>query len=103
MGVVRGIPDLFLPVPKVMVPFGHDDKFPGVLLTDMTGKEIASVCCGLWIEMKRTKRGKHETVQKDWAAYLEACGYSVILCKGAMAAHDQVIAFDIERTKPCAS
>jgi hypothetical protein len=58
---------------------------------------------GLWIEMKRAKGGKHETVQKDWAAYLEACGYSVILCKGAMAAHDQVIAFDIERTKPCAS
>jgi hypothetical protein len=58
---------------------------------------------GLWIEMKRAKGGKHEVVQKDWAAYLEACGYSVILCKGAMAAHDQVIAFDIERTKPCAS
>jgi hypothetical protein len=72
-GVSPGVPDLFIPA------------------------------WGLWIEMKRTKRGKHETEQKSWAAYLESVGYSVILCKGALAAHDAVIAFDVERKKECAS
>jgi hypothetical protein len=72
-GVSSGVPDLFIPA------------------------------WGLWIEMKRVKRGKHETAQKDWASYLEACGYSVILCKGALAASTDVIAFDMERRKSCAS
>lgn len=72
-GVSPGVPDLFVPA------------------------------WGLWIEMKRVKRGKHEEAQKSWAAYLESCGYSVILCKGALAAHDDVIAFDVERNKGCVS
>ena len=82
LGVKKGIPDLFLPVPKVMVPFGHDDKFPGVLLADMTGKEIASVCCGLWIEMK-VPGGRESPEQKEFAREAVLGGYGYAVCWSA--------------------
>jgi hypothetical protein len=81
-GVRAGVSDLFLPVPKVMVPFGHDDKFPGVLLTDMTGKEIASVCCGLWIEMKAGK-GKESPEQIAFGHEAVSAGYGYAVCWSA--------------------
>lgn len=60
-GVSAGVPDLFIPA------------------------------WGLWIEMKRREGGSLSAEQKDWIAYLEACGYSVLTPKGAHAACDAVI------------
>lgn len=60
-GVVRGVPDLFIPEWRV------------------------------WVEMKRVKGGSLSPDQKDMIAYLEAVGYFVIVGKGAAGASKQVI------------
>lgn len=52
-GAVRGIPDLFWPELK------------------------------LWIEMKRVKGGGLSPEQKDWIEYLNSCGYTAVMCRGA--------------------
>lgn len=57
-GVKAGVPDLFLPVPRV----GYH---------------------GLYIEMKRQKGGRVSDDQKDWIAFLTAQGYRTAVCKGA--------------------
>jgi hypothetical protein len=62
-GVRSGVPDLYVPVWK------------------------------LWIEMKRTTGGRLSTDQKDWIAYLEGIGDTVIVARGAKDASEQVIAF----------
>lgn len=62
-GVVKGVPDLFVPAWK------------------------------LWIEMKRSKGGSLSNEQKDLIQYLEGSGYSVIVGKGAEDAIMQVIDF----------
>ena len=92
MGVVAGVADLFLPVPKVMVPFGHDDRWPGVLISDSSEREIASVCCGLWIEMKDPgsgkvkssggSRGKESEAQIKWGYEIRNAGYAWAACWG---------------------
>jgi hypothetical protein len=48
----------------------------------MTGKEIASVCCGLWIEMKAGK-GKESPEQKEFAHEAVRAGYAYSCCWGA--------------------
>ena len=62
-GVVKGVPDLFVPAWR------------------------------LWIEMKRTKGGSLSPEQKDWIAYLEGCGYQCVVGKGAEDAKRQISAF----------
>ena len=62
-GVVKGVPDLFVPA------------------------------CRLWIEMKRTKGGSLSPEQKDWREYLQSVGYWVIVGKGADDAKRQISAF----------
>jgi hypothetical protein len=62
-GVVKGVPDLFIPAWK------------------------------LWVEMKRTKGGSLSPEQKDWIKYLEEVGYCVKVCKGAEDAKKQIQAF----------
>lgn len=52
-GVKAGVPDLFLPSLRI------------------------------FIELKRAKGGKVSQAQKDMATRLEACGYRVVVCKGA--------------------
>jgi hypothetical protein len=52
-GVVRGVPDLFIPEWRV------------------------------WVEMKRIKGGSVSAEQKDWMAYLESVNYFCIVGKGA--------------------
>ena len=52
-GVVKGVPDLFIPE------------------------------WGLWIEMTRQKGGSLSDDQKDWIAYLQSRGYKAVCCKGA--------------------
>lgn len=66
-GVTSGVPDTFIPEWK------------------------------LWIEFKRIKGSKTPPEQKDWKAYLESCGYTVIHAKGASAARNQVLEFVKER------
>lgn len=60
-GVVRGVPDLFIPEWK------------------------------LWIEMKRVKGGSLSPDQKDWIKYLESVGYCVIVGKGEIDAREQIL------------
>lgn len=62
-GVCAGVPDLFIPE------------------------------WGLWLEMKRTKGGSVSAEQKDWAEYLEWCGYKWQVAKGAKQAKDIVLNF----------
>jgi hypothetical protein len=52
-GVSAGVPDLFVPAFR------------------------------LWIEMKRVKGGRLSPDQKDWIQYLEANGYTALVCHGA--------------------
>jgi len=51
-GTVAGVPDLFIPAWK------------------------------LWVEMKRSKGGRLSDMQKDWIAYLEGVGHTVIVGHG---------------------
>lgn len=48
---------------------------------------------GLWIEMKRTRGGTVSPEQRDWIAYLESIGQTVIVAKGANEAIAKVTAF----------
>ena len=59
-GVKAGVPDLFLPSLRI------------------------------FIELKRAKGGKVSPAQKDMAQRLEACGYRVVVCKGAKEAVDVI-------------
>ena len=60
-GVSPGVPDLF--VPKWL----------------------------LWVEMKRSAGGTVSPAQKDWIAYLEGIGHTVIIGRGFDDAKEQVI------------
>lgn len=60
-GVVRGIPDLFVPEFSV------------------------------WVEMKRTKGGRLSKDQKEVIRYLESIGHTVIVGKGAQDASRQLL------------
>ena len=62
-GVVRGIPDLYIP------------------------------SCNLWVEMKRVKGGRISPDQKKIISYLESVGHTVIVGKGAGDASKQVLEF----------
>ena len=62
-GVVKGIPDLFVPA------------------------------WGLWIEMKRQKGGRVEPEQKEVMAYLESIGHRAIVAKGDEDARRQVLEY----------
>jgi hypothetical protein len=62
-GVSPGVPDLFIPEWR------------------------------LWIEMKRIKGGSLSAEQKDWIAYLEGCGYTCFVAKGAAQAKEMVLGF----------
>ena len=60
-GVSAGVPDLFVPA------------------------------WGLWVEMKRSTEGVVSPAQKDWIAYLEGIGHTVIIGRGFDDAMEQVI------------
>lgn len=45
----------------------------------------------LWIEMKRQQGGRLSAAQKDWIAYLEEVGHTVIVGKGWEDARGQVL------------
>jgi len=68
-GVVKGVPDLFVPA------------------------------WGLWIEMKRTVGGALSADQKDWIRYLQSCGYHCIVGKGAKDAQDKTMEFKSNANK----
>jgi|TARA_B110000211_G_scaffold57297_1_gene64014 hypothetical protein len=62
-GVVRGIPDLFIPQ------------------------------WNLWVEMKRVSGGRLSPEQKGMIGYLEGVGHKVIVGKGAADASKQILEF----------
>ena len=45
----------------------------------------------LWVEMKRVKGGRLSGEQKDWIAYLESIGYTVVVGLGAKDASRKVM------------
>ena len=59
-GVSAGVPDLYIPAWRV------------------------------WIEMKRVKGGRLAPAQKDWVAYLESIGDTVIVGNGFMDAQNKI-------------
>lgn len=65
-GVRRGVPDIFLPVPR--------GDFHG-----------------LFVEMKRQRGGVVSEHQKAWIRSLRAMGYRAEVCKGFEAARDVII------------
>lgn len=66
-GVQKGVPDLFLPVPRG----GYH---------------------GLWIEMKSTDpKSRPSKEQKDWLAFLDGQGYRTVVAKGFEAARDAIL------------
>lgn len=56
-GVKKGVPDLFLPVPK-------------------------GIYCGLFLEMKRRKGGRVSKEQVGWLANLMSRGYKCVVARG---------------------
>jgi hypothetical protein len=66
-GVKRGVPDIFLPVPS----WGR-----------YTNEGKVDWYHGLFIEMKRRKRGSLSKYQKEWIEKLREQGYRVEVCKG---------------------
>lgn len=70
-GVRAGVPDLFLPVPRL------------VNISPSTA-HVRS-CPGLWIELKRRKSSPSATSseQRWWHEALRAQGYRVEVCRGA--------------------
>ena len=69
MGVVAGIPDLFIPAWK------------------------------LYIELKREKGGVISPAQNKIISYLQRVGYTVFVCHGATEASVEVLKFLEERDK----
>jgi hypothetical protein len=69
MGVVAGIPDLFVPSWK------------------------------LYIELKREKGGAVSPAQKKIMSYLQRVGYTVFVCHGATEASIKVLKFLEEKNK----
>lgn len=66
-GVQKGIPDLFLPVPR-------------------------NARHGLWIELKSTDpKASVSKEQKEWLAYLQGQGYATALCRGFEQARDTIL------------
>lgn len=71
-GVVRGIPDLFIPA------------------------------LGVWIEMKRVEGGRLSKEQRETIRYLESIGHTVIVGRGAQDASRQLLQWmqkDVDATK----
>lgn len=68
-GVKRGVPDIFLPVPR-------------------------GEYHGLWIEMKSlAKSARPSPEQREWLAYLNEAGYRAVVCRGFEAARDEIISY----------
>ena len=67
-GVKRGVPDIFLPVPKN----GYH---------------------GMYIEMKRQKGGKLSVEQKEWCNRLFRNGYKVFVAEGWVEAREAILEY----------
>lgn len=68
MGVKKGVPDLCLPVRR----------------GDFSG---------LWVELKKLKKGKVSEEQNDWIAFLRQQGYGAIVCYGWINARDVIVSY----------
>ena len=73
-GVVAGVADLILLVPKFIVVHAENNA-DGV----ECHVDLATLTCGLCIEMK-TSKGRQSPEQKEWQAKVEAHGYKYAVC-----------------------
>ena len=74
-GVVKGVPDLVLPVPRPRRPSDPPSP-PGT---------PPGWWCGWYGELKRVKGGRVAKEQRDWHARLTAAGYFVAVYRGGAA------------------
>lgn len=79
-GVKAGVPDIFLPVPRPMYQ----------VLPQDTCTEFFH---GMYVEMKRPKRGVVADIQTKWHVYLRDAGYCVETCYGWQAARDAILRY----------
>lgn len=87
----KSLPDC----PIFAVPNGGGrSKSQGALLkAEGVSPGVPDLCCpslGLWIEMKRQKRGVVSDEQKEWLKHLTECGYTTLITKGAQDAINKV-------------
>ena len=75
-GLKAGVPDIFLPVPKV----------------DFWETKDGNDYHGLWIEMKAAK-GKLSADQKRWITFLESQGYKCCVCYSWLQAKDVILTY----------
>lgn len=81
MGVKAGVPDLFLPLPRL-----SDD--------------IMRTYCGLFIEMK-AEDGKLSAAQRQWLQRLSRKGYACAVCRGADEAKEVITEYIEWRFRQC--
>lgn len=68
MGVRRGVPDLCLPIKR-------------------------GAYSGLYIELKRLKKGKVYDNQNEWIDHLQTQGFGAIVCRGWIEARDTLVQY----------
>lgn len=95
-----------IPVPELALLFaihnqGHGDRIrgaqakaegvkPGVPDIMLPIKSPNFVCPGLFIELKKIKKGVVSDVQTDWGVKLQAQGYAFRLCNGWIEAANDI-------------
>ena len=81
-GVMRGVPDLFLAVPRE--EYVQDQK---------TGVWFRPTRHGLFIELKRVKGGKVSPEQYVWMEKLTNQGYKCVVARGFEAAKQEILEY----------
>lgn len=79
-GVKAGVPDMFLPVMRV-----HPEPEPY--------RHVTRPYYGLFIELKKTKKGIVSDEQIVWAGLLSKQGYAVSICKGWIEAANCIMGY----------
>lgn len=97
-GVKTGVPDLFLPKPKMLG--GEDyDIFSGKVVP--IALDVYVVACGLYIEMKKpsekpvkaTSKGGVSDAQREFINYAQNAGYIAVVCYNWIEAVDYLRAY----------
>ncbi len=91
-GVKRGVPDIFLPVPRRCGDLDKGTWYNAVVPFSGFGNASAPVVCGLYVELKRRttktaegkrrQKGKTFDEQDEWIDYLSNAGYACVVAVG---------------------
>lgn len=87
-GVKAGVPDICLPLPRIVQPKRHPDS-------GWANAPNPINYAGLWIELKRTSKrgaaGRASDEQSDWNEYLRSVGYAAVVCYGWEEARNAIL------------